>query len=219
MCFDTKILISVTKPLTSKSDTSSGSLLGTQGDGLGREVARMRLLDDDDENGEEELTRVVRNVIPFEVCFELEKRLWTTMNVSSDHLRLSSALLETSVLSVDAGASPLADALLEFVTIIPLPLFLSGAVRFLCVFRRAVRYFVQGGPRSYHVRIWVCRSARDFGASRWPMLICSNHDRVIIHKYFMPLHTQKCQINHWTFSLTLDIRLAPSFVSWHQILC
>jgi hypothetical protein len=70
-------------------------------------------------------------VIPFEVCFDLELKLWSATEVLSDHLRLASAVIDSSVLEVDTDVHPLADAQLELVTVIPLPLWLTAAEIFV----------------------------------------------------------------------------------------
>jgi len=72
-------------------------------------------------------TRLVRNVIPFDIHFDLDLNLWAQMNVRSPYLRKASALLETSVLEVTPDAATMARAQLEFVTIIPSPLYLHDS--------------------------------------------------------------------------------------------
>jgi len=73
-------------------------------------------------------TRLVRNVIPFDIHFDLDLNLWAQMNVRSPYLRKASALLETSVLEVTPDSETMARAELEFVTIIPSPLYLHDSV-------------------------------------------------------------------------------------------
>jgi len=53
--------------------------------------------------------------------------VWAQTNIKSNHLRVASALLESTVLSVNPGANPMATAQLEFVTVIPLPTVLDSA--------------------------------------------------------------------------------------------
>jgi hypothetical protein len=72
-------------------------------------------------------TRYVRTRIPFEVHFDLKLKLWASANVVSDHLRIASALIETSVLEVTPDQYPIAKARFEFVTVIPAPLILDYA--------------------------------------------------------------------------------------------
>merc|ERR1712137_1315301 len=72
-------------------------------------------------------TRVVKNVIPFEIHFDLDLELWAQTIVRSPYLRKASALLETSVLTVSPNAETMATAQLEFVAIIPSPLYLHDS--------------------------------------------------------------------------------------------
>ena len=73
-------------------------------------------------------TRLVRNVIPFDMHFDLDLTLWAQTVVRSPYLRKASALLETSVLEVTPDAETLAKGQLLFVTTIPSPLILNDAV-------------------------------------------------------------------------------------------
>ena len=115
----------MTKPVVLKPDTLLLEEDVELADfGLNHEVVVL-----EGDHGVQEHARLVRNVIPFEVCFDTATSLWASVRVASDHLRLTSALLESSVLAVDVDANPIADAQLEFVTTIPLPLYLSEAVR------------------------------------------------------------------------------------------
>jgi len=72
-------------------------------------------------------TRYVRTKIPFEVYFDLDLKLWALANVVSDHLRVTGALIDTTVLTVTPDSLPVATARMEFVTVIPLPLILDYA--------------------------------------------------------------------------------------------
>lgn len=70
--------------------------------------------------------RYVRNKIPFEVMFDLEIKLWDSVEVTSDHLRVAAAITDTTVLNVDPDYLPVAKANIDFVTLIPLPLLLTN---------------------------------------------------------------------------------------------
>lgn len=106
--YDTEINIEVTKNLTLHPETL--------------------LLEDQDIELKQaqEHVRYVRNVIPFEVKFDLQLKLWDSVEVTSDHLRVAAALTDTSVLEVDPDYLPIAKAQVDFVTLIPLPLLLTN---------------------------------------------------------------------------------------------
>jgi hypothetical protein len=72
-------------------------------------------------------TRIVRTRIPFEIHFDLDLKLWASTEVVSDHLRVASALIDSSVLTVTPDELPLGKAQLGLVTVIPSPLILDSA--------------------------------------------------------------------------------------------
>lgn len=75
-------------------------------------------------------TRTGETKIPFVIHFDLDMQMWASMDVVSAELRVAAALLDTAVLTVTPDEDPIAKAQIEFVTIIPAPLFVSYGVRF-----------------------------------------------------------------------------------------
>jgi len=116
VCFNTDIDIAVTKEIILTPHT----LLEVVANGMETE-----LLQSSEHSFKQ--TRLVSTTIPFEICFNLIVKLWANTNVISDHLRVASAVIESSVLTVDVDNYPIATAQLELVTVIPLPLHLSEA--------------------------------------------------------------------------------------------
>lgn len=106
--YDTAINIEVTKNLTLSPET----LLLENAD-----AAPMQA---------QEHVRYVRNKIPFEIKFDLALKLWSSVAVRSDHLRVAAAIVDSTVLNVDPDYVPIAKAQLDFVTVIPLPLILTS---------------------------------------------------------------------------------------------
>ena len=93
------------------------------------------------------LTRTVRNQIPFEISFDLGLKIFASANVKSDHLRVASALIETSVLEVDPDSFPIAKARLEFVTLISWSLVLDYQSWTVPLFSKKYPVFLRNNNR------------------------------------------------------------------------
>jgi hypothetical protein len=113
VCFKTDIDVEVTKRLVVTPHT-------LEANGLEHEL----MMKDD---GSQTHTRIVRLTIPLQVCFDLKVKVWANANVVSDHLRVASAVVDSSVLDVDVDHYPMATAQVEVVTVIPLPIYLTHA--------------------------------------------------------------------------------------------
>lgn len=125
-------------------------------------------------NFDQEHTRTVAIEIPFKVHFDLDLELWGLVDIKSNELRVASALLESSVFSVNPDANPIATAELEFVTVIPLPTILNNA-----------SITVDDADLSYGLTVREIESKRDCVYTQG---FCNQHWRVHINP-------KKCNID------------------------
>lgn len=130
-------------------------------------------------------TRYVRTKIPFEVTFDLSLKLWASANVESDHLRVTGALIDTTVLTVDPDSLPIATARLEFVTVIPLPLILDSAS--INVSDSDLAY---GLSVSEVVAKRDCVESQEFCTQHWEVLI--NPKKCTLDGQYVALMTGAC---------------------------